>query len=198
MKIYFARHGQTDWNIQRKVQGATDIPLNETGLLQARQLSERLQEEHIDLEKIYTSRQIRAVQTAQIVNEQYHVGYEIVNGLEEMSLGDFEGHTWEEIEALYSKELEYWNANRRYHRSPNGESYQIVMERVRGALEYILAQHDTSSDKDLLIISHGAVILTLLMMKQNIPFDGIPKIAVENATPIMFDVEELKDIGKRI
>ncbi|WP_026508463.1 phosphoglycerate mutase family protein [Butyrivibrio sp. MC2013] len=57
MKIYFARHGQTDWNIQRKVQGTTDIPLNENGIRQAQELCKNLEDRKISFEKIYTSYQ---------------------------------------------------------------------------------------------------------------------------------------------
>lgn len=198
MKVYFARHGQTDWNILRKVQGTTDIPLNETGILQAGQLCENLMEKNISFSKIYTSYQKRAVQTAQIVDEQFHTGYEIVKGLEEMNLGLFEGHTWEEIHALYPEELKLWNSYKRYNKSPEGESYQMVMERLFGALDYIFDQNDTSSDDNILVITHGAVILTLIVMRENLPFEGSHTIAVDNATPIEFTITELEEIRKRV
>ncbi|WP_052301794.1 phosphoglycerate mutase family protein [Butyrivibrio proteoclasticus] len=156
MKIYFARHGQTDWNILRKVQGTTDIPLNETGMLQANELCQYLQDNHISFAKIYTSYQIRARQTAQIIDWHFHTGFEVVNGLEEMNLGLFE------------------------------------------ALDNILEQYDTSSDQNLLIISHGAVIMTLIAMNNNIPFEQSHTIAVENARPIEFTIEELYEIKRRL
>ncbi|SHN48676.1 probable phosphoglycerate mutase [Butyrivibrio hungatei DSM 14810] len=198
MKIYFARHGQTDWNILGKVQGTTDIPLNENGIAQAQLLCKNLEDRDISFEKIYTSYQARAVKTAQIVDEHFHTGYEIVRGLEEMNLGLFEGHTWDEILSLYDEEHKLWLSNKRYNRSPGGESYQMVMERLFNALDYILGQHDASSDKNLLIISHGAVIMTLLAMKRNIPFEESHTIEVDNASPIEFSIEELKDIRTRL
>lgn len=198
MKVYFARHGQTDWNIVRKVQGTTDIPLNETGILQAGQLCDNLKEKKISFSKIYTSYQKRAEQTAKIVGDQFHTEYEIVNGLEEMNLGLFEGHTWEEIHALYPEELKLWNSYKRYNKSPEGESYQMVMERLFGALDYIFDQNDTSSDDNILIISHGAVIMTLIVMRENLPFEGSHTIAVDNATPIEFTISELEEIRKKV
>jgi probable phosphoglycerate mutase len=198
VKVYFARHGQTDWNNVRKVQGTTDIPLNETGILQAGQLCENLKEKNIRFSKIYTSYQKRAVQTAQIVDEQFHTGYEIVKGLEEMNLGLFEGHTWEEIHALYPEELKLWNSYKRYNKSPEGESYQMVMERLFKALDYIFEKNDTSSDDNILIISHGAVIMTLIVMRENLPFEGSHTIAVDNATPIEFTISELEEIRKKV
>ncbi len=198
MNIYFARHGQTDWNTLRKVQGTTDIPLNENGIAQAHLLCKNLEENEISFEKIYTSYQARAVMTAQIVDEHFNTGYEIVKGLEEMNLGLFEGHTWEEILSLYSEEHKQWLSNKRYNRSPGGESYQMVMERLFKALDYILGKHDPSSDKNLLIISHGAVIMTLLAMKRNIPFEQSHTIEVYNASPIEFSIEELNEIRERL
>lgn len=198
MKVYFARHGQTDWNILRKVQGTTDIPLNETGILQAETLCENLKKKKISFTKIYTSYQKRAEQTAQIVDEQFHTGYEIVKGLEEMNLGLFEGHTWEEIHALYPEELKIWNSYKRYNKSPEGESYQMVMERLFKALDYIFDQNDTSSDDNILVITHGAVMLTLIVMRENLPFEGSHTIAVDNATPIEFTITELEEIRKRV
>ena len=114
-----------------------------------------------------------------------------------MNLGDFEGHTWDEIYSLFPKELEYWNEDRRYHRSPNGESYQMVMERLFGALDYIIGKHDTSSESSILVITHGAVILTLRAMQQDIPFEQYYRITVENAVPVEFDIQELEMINKK-
>lgn len=198
MKIYFARHGQTDWNIQRKVQGTTDIPLNENGIRQAQELCNNLEERNFSFEKIYTSYQARAVKTAQIVDDHFHTGYEIVQGLEEMNLGLFEGHTWDEILAMYAEEHKLWMSNKRYNKTPNGESYQMVMERLFKALDHILGQHDISSDKNILIVSHGAVIMTLLAMHRDIPFEQSHTIEVDNATPIEFSIEELEEIRKRL
>ncbi len=195
MNIYFARHGQTDWNTLGKVQGSTDIPLNENGIEQARRLCEYFEKENIALEKVYTSRQIRAVQTARTVSERFGLEYETVAGLEEMNMGAFEGHTWPEIEALYPEELGKWNSDRRYVATPGGESCQMVMERVFRAIDRIIGQYDVPSEKNLLIISHGAVILTLIALKENIRFEGSQlRIAVPNAEPVKFSLEELERI----
>ena len=74
----------------------------------------------------------------------------------------------------------------------------MVMERLFEALDNILEQYDTSSDQNLLIISHGAVIMTLIAMNNNIPFEQSHTIAVENARPIEFTIEELYEIKRRL
>ncbi|MCR5031831.1 MAG: histidine phosphatase family protein [Lachnospiraceae bacterium] len=199
MNIYFARHGQTDWNILGKVQGTTDIPLNDTGIKQAEQLCEYFETHAISLEKVYTSRQTRAVQTAQIVSDRFGLAYEAIPGLEEMNMGAFEGHIWTEIESLYPEELKRWNSDKRYEKTPGGESYQLVLERVFRALENMIGRHDPSSDKNLLVISHGGVIMTLIAIKESIPFEEAHlKIAVPNATPLCFSTEDLRRIKEQL
>ena len=200
MRIFFVRHGQTDWNTLAKVQGTTDIPLNETGMKQAEQLCETLMSEDISLRKVYTSYQKRAVKTAEVVSEKYRIDYEIVQGLEEMNLGAFEGHTWDEIHRLYPAELEKWIENKRYNKTPNGESYQLVLERLYKALDYILdlEKKENVSDSNILIVTHGAVIMCLLAIQRNVPFEQAYTIEIENAKPIEFSMENLAYIKEQL
>lgn len=137
MKIYFARHGQTDWNVQKKLQGTTDIPLNATGVEQAEQLTQTLVDKGIKLKKVYCSNLGRARQTAQAVCSRYGIECETLDGLQEMCFGIFEGHTWSEIRTLFPEALEKWKACKRYTAVPEGESYQQVLERVFRALDRI-------------------------------------------------------------
>ncbi len=197
MNIYFARHGQTDWNTLGKVQGTTDIPLNETGIDQAKQLCEYFEKQSISLDRVYTSRQIRAVQTARIVSDRFQLDYESIPGLEEMNMGAFEGHTWAESKALYPDELNRWNSNKRYEKTPGGESYQMVLERLFRALDDIIKRYDPSSGRNLLVISHGGVIMPLIAVSENIPFEEAHlRIAVPNAMPISFSIDDLMRIKK--
>ena len=198
MNIYFARHGQTDWNILGKVQGTTDIPLNETGIKQADQLCEYFEKQRISLDKVYTSRQIRALQTARIVSDRFKIECETVPGLEEVNMGAFEGHTWAETESMYPEELKKWNSNKRYERTPGGESYQMVLERLFPALDDIIEMNDPSSDQNLLVISHGGVIMTLIAINESIPFEvSHLRIEVPNATPICFSIDDLNRIKRK-
>ena len=198
MNIYFARHGQTDWNILGKVQGTTEIPLNETGINQAEQLCEYFEKQHISLNKVYTSHQIRAMQTACIVSDRFHLDYEAIPGLEEMNMGTFEGNTWADTETLQPDELKRWNSNKRYEKTPGGESYQMVLERLFRALDDIIENHDPSSDQNLLVISHGGVIMTLIAINENIPFEESHlKISVPNATPLCFSIDDLMCIKRK-
>lgn len=85
MKIWLARHGETDWNVQRLMQGATDTELNENGLAQARRLGEQMADQGIA--HVYTSRLQRASRTAQIVADRLGVPCEVRENLHETELG---------------------------------------------------------------------------------------------------------------
>ena len=114
-------------------------------------------------------------------------------------MGAFEGHTWVETEALYPDELKRWNSNKRYERTPGGESFQMVLERLFRALDDIIGKHDPSLDQNLLVISHGGVIMPLIAINENIPFEESHlKITVPNATPICFSIDNLMHIKRKV
>ena len=73
MNFYFTRHGETEWNVKKKIQGTTDIPLDEKGIQQAKRLAETLLEKQRDgelhLDRVYTSPQLRAAETARFSAE---------------------------------------------------------------------------------------------------------------------------------
>lgn len=201
MSFLFARHGETDWNLAKRVQGTTDIPLNENGIKQAELLCANLEKENVNLCRIYSSRQMRAFATAEKAGSKFHVPVKVIFGLEEMNLGLFEGHTWDEIETLYPDELKMWQSNKRYNRTPNGESYQDLLVRLFSALDQIMedAKEDIDSGGDVLILTHGAVILSLLTLKNNLDFEtSYTVITIENAKIMKLELNELREIQQRL
>ena len=122
--------GQTDWNLKGKIQGSCDIELNDTGIKQAEELSNKILEDKYKFSKIYSSPQRRAVKTAEILSKVTNVDYISIEGLEEMNLGEWEGLSWAEVKEKYPTEYEEWYINRRYTKPPKGESYQDMLERV--------------------------------------------------------------------
>lgn len=201
MRILFARHGETDWNVAKRVQGTTDIPLNENGIRQAGLLCENLKKDSIKLFRIYSSSQKRALTTAEIVGASYHVPVKVISGLEELNHGIFEGHTWEEIESLYPDKLKKWQSDKRYNKAPGGESYQDLLERLFSALDRIMedAKEDTDSGRDILILTHGAVILSLLTVKDDLDFEtSYSVISVENAKAIKLEQDDLEEMRRKV
>lgn len=165
MKLFLVRHGETDWNVQKKIQGKTDIELNELGVTQARRLGEKIAKAGTRIDKIYSSRLKRAYKTAVVIGECIHSEVEVVDGLEEMHLGDWEGMRWSEVRECYPEAYQKWYENRRYERVPNGESYQDLLERVLHALHIIIEKEENA-----LIVTHSADIVTLLAMIHETPF----------------------------
>ena len=204
MGIYIARHGETDWNVERRIQGSTDIPLNENGIRQAYSLSKYLERqlslEERSLSSIFTSPLKRAKETAEIVGKLLHLPVKEISGLEEMSFGVCEGKSWLEAKKEYPKELEEWEENKRFRRIPGGESYQEVLNRFFSAYSLIqkkLAEEkpDVKKEKDILIITHGAVIMLLLSLKEGHSFqDSFVRVRVENARAYFFEEDELEAI----
>lgn len=139
--FYYLRHGETDWNKERRMQGASDTRLNTTGLTQAHRAKEALRGCHI--ETICCSPLRRAHDTALIVNEALRARLVVVEGLRECSFGVWEG----EVRADWYRD---WR-----HRAiiPEGaESYEAFMERA------LVAINESISKKGpVLIVGHGGI-----------------------------------------
>ncbi|BBF42449.1 phosphoglycerate mutase family [Lachnospiraceae bacterium KM106-2] len=166
MKLYFVRHGETDWNVQLRIQGSTDTCLNENGIRQANELGQKLKDENLKVSKIYSSKQKRAFVTAETVGSYLDLPVEPLEGLEEMNLGLWEGISWVEVEKNYPKEFKLFYENRRYTKTPKGESYQDVLERLFVALKAIIEQGE-----DAIVVTHSALLYALFSYIHNTPFE---------------------------
>ena len=158
LRIYLARHGKTDWNVARRLQGGTDVPLNETGRRQAVELADRLA--GVRLDRIYTSALQRSRQTAEAL--QGRAPIEPLPGLNEQSLGAFEGLFVDGRDP--QREAEY--KRRRLDpedRLDGGESLKQHLSRVQAAVQAIRSRHTAG---DVLIVGHGgtnAMVLGALL-----------------------------------
>lgn len=177
MILYFIRHGQTDWNVIGKIQGSYESELNDTGIIQAEEMSKKVLESNIKFSKIYSSKQKRAMKTAEVLSNATNVEVIPVEGLEEINFGDWEGFSWKEVREKFPTEYELWYLNRRYTKSPNGESYQDILDRVIDALHKIISK----SSEDAVIVTHSAVIMCLQCYITNTPFHEMGKFITDNA-----------------
>ncbi len=161
--LFILRHGFTDYNKQKILQGSIDIPLNDEGREQARQAGEKLKNQNIKF--IIASDLTRAKETAEII--QKITGGEIftTDKLREKSFGDIEGVHVEEAK------IKYPEINLYEGKAPNGESYKETEERVFAELEKIIENHSGN----LVIVSHGAVMRTMIRRMKNID----PKLIME-------------------
>ncbi|MBO5228798.1 MAG: histidine phosphatase family protein [Lachnospiraceae bacterium] len=183
MKFHLIRHGRTDWNDLNHIQGKSDIPLNENGIIQAKKLSEQILADRIPIVHIYTSPLIRAVQTADILSSSLGIPYHVHAGLREVDLGNWEGLTWEEVADRFPDDYNKWHVNRRYVTATGGESYNDMLLRTLDALKEIASV----VSEDTAIITHSAVIMALLCYLNNEPFEKMKKFKAANATIITID-----------
>ena len=161
MKLIFARHGETDWNIELKLQGHADRILNENGVRQAHALAEQLSGRTIHA--VISSDLKRAAETARVVVA--HHSLEVIEDarLRECSYGDFEGMTWKEIERSYKllKEDIYTRSSEPYDFRPyGGESKEVVLARHKNCIGELLLIYP--HDSTLLLVGHGAGFGTFL------------------------------------
>jgi len=144
-KVYVIRHGETDYNVENRYCGRTNIDINENGIVQARLIAEKLKDNDID--SIIASSMIRAKHTADIINSLLNVNCEIHDSIIEIGMGVYEGLTKEEIQKIYP---EMWAAC-----SPKGRESEIdVQKSVFDTLEQL---KDKYKDKNILIVTHGYI-----------------------------------------
>lgn len=168
MKLYIVRHGETDWNRVRRVQGRTDIPLNDYGRHLAEETAEGMKEIRID--RAYTSPLSRAKETAQIILGKREVPLIEDDRIQEFSFGIYEGQSCgpeaegEESEAF----RRFFTETDRYIPPEGGESVEQLYERTGNFLEELCADRSLENE-NILISSHGAALTALLnRMKGNL------------------------------
>ncbi|MCI6151826.1 histidine phosphatase family protein [Fusobacterium perfoetens] len=157
MKIYFVRHGETEWNLKKIFQGIKNSPLTKLGKEQARKLKIKLNS--IDFTHYYSSPLGRAVETLEILTEdRKEKKLETIEYFREIDMGEMEGVPRDEFEKTYPTQFyNLWYNGKEYDPSEyKGESFQKVLERVRNGLNYLENNHK-ENDK-ILIVSHGIAL----------------------------------------
>jgi broad specificity phosphatase PhoE len=148
-EILLARHGETDWNLERRVQGQTDRPLNAAGLEQARVLADQLAAE--TLVAVYSSDLARARDTAAIVARGHGLEVMLDPDLREKNFGSWEGLTDVEIEDRFPDAVRgHWG---------DAETGEAVAERAIAAIDRIRMLHPAGT---VLVISHGGPLRAIL------------------------------------
>lgn len=157
--FYFIRHGQTDWNLEKRFLGQTDMPLNATGIKQAEDAGPRL--EAVGLQAVVTSDLIRARQTAEAIAATLELPVYVNAAIRERNLGMFEGHTEEELKAMEAKGLLPVSApveGNGFPCPPEGETFDGFVGRV---IEGFRQSLDDYEDKQLLFVGHMGVFMAL-------------------------------------
>lgn len=158
MEILLTRHGQTEWNLLKKVQGKADIELNEKGIEQAETIRVSLKEERIDL--ILCSPLKRAIQTAEIINQGKNIRMIIDERLSERDFGEFEG--------MFKKDFNY-NAFWSYKQNLKYDEAENITEFFRRVYDFLDSVKKEYEGKRVLIVAHAGVSIPVKCY-----FEGIP------------------------
>ena len=176
-KVILVRHGQTDWNLIRRMQGHLDIPLNQTGRRQADLLAKKLA--NYPLNAIYTSDLARAQETAEIIARPLGLTPVLQPALRERFLGQFQGLTIDEARVNFANEWQQVRENNAP--PPGGESLEEVATRVRNAFETIVDRHP---GEQVAVVSHGGVLKLLIAWVVGLPLGQPARISLSGNTGI--------------
>jgi probable phosphoglycerate mutase len=154
-RIVAIRHGETAWNASTRIQGHTDIPLNDHGQRQARWLGQALSQAD-PMDAIYSSDLKRALATAQAVARQTGAPLTTHVGLRERAFGDFEGRSFAQIEQEMPEQAELWRTRVPEWEPPGGgESLLAMQQRVMTTVNALAQQH---LGQQIAVVAHGGVL----------------------------------------
>ncbi|WP_082429391.1 histidine phosphatase family protein [Pseudanabaena sp. 'Roaring Creek'] len=160
-RLLLVRHGETEWNRQKRFQGQIDVPLNNNGHAQARRASEFLANTKID--KAFSSPMLRPKDTAlEILSKHPNIKLELFDELKEISHGLWEGKFEHEIEAEFTGQLALWQSQPETVQMPEGENLQQVWERV--ALIWQKIVESVPAGETALVVAHDAVNKAILCL----------------------------------
>lgn len=182
-RLLLVRHGQTDWSLEDRFTGSSDVPLNETGRAQAQALARRLarrqqtQANQVQsgsaaesgarpITAIYSSPMERSFETARIVAEPLQLPVQIVDDLRELDYGVWEGTLREEVMARYAGEFESWRKDPALAAPSAGETGLGVVARAIPAMSRLIASHPGET---IAVVAHKTVNRLLICSWLNLP-----------------------------
>jgi broad specificity phosphatase PhoE len=195
LKLILVRHGETQWNKERRVQGGnSDIELNDTGLSQARRLASFLQKENVTA--VLSSPLKRARVTAEAIANHHRLPVQFDAGLREIELGGLEGMGFASLNTsmntTFTQFLMRWWQDRGQEKLRDGESFAEVQERSWKAVERLLAEH---GDETVVVVSHYFVTLSIIFKALALPLEYLPKVKLD---PGGISILEFGDYGTRL
>lgn len=153
-RICFVRHGETDWNVEMRLQGQTDRPLNALGIEQAHALGGYFQ--RVDIDALYSSDLLRARQTAQPISDALRLPIVALAGLRERHFGRCEGLTIEEIRERYGDDAAAIKSRDPDYAAPGGgESRRQHQVRVEKSVMQLVRRHPAQL---IVAVTHGGVL----------------------------------------
>lgn len=189
MRLHIVRHGQTDWNAIRRIQGQLDSQLDETGIAQAIERSRDFQPDQF--KAVYSSSSLRTRQTTHhlLAGKTEEVIYR--DDLREVRLGVWQGQMWQDIEQKYPEMVQAHATASEDFIVEGAEKSSETQVRGVSAIEAIIQQHASEHrDAELLIVSHGAIMKTILARYASVPLAELHKLpSLPNCAHCIVDID---------
>ncbi len=168
MQLHLIRHGQTNWNEERRVQGQSESELTELGIRQARELGERIAD--LNFDQVFCSSSLRTRQTAEHVFASRDLEIEYLDSLREIYLGPWEGTLYEDIAGREP------DSHRHFWEQPhlfNVEGAETFFDLQRRAVDTVARIATDFKHKKVALVSHGALIKSYLTHVENRPMEEL-------------------------
>lgn len=185
MNWYFLRHGQINSNLNKVYSGRSDEPLNATGMEQAVQAAELVSSKSID--RVISSPLARAGQTATIVASAINLKVNFDQAFNEMVFGPWEGLSEARVKQQYPLEWTLWNSRPDRLKLRRRETLEQLQARVIAGMRHIEAE---GQGKNILVVSHVAVIRVVALYAQGLPLSEYKSIAVDNCQLLPISISE--------
>lgn len=167
--LYLVRHGETNWNAERRVQGQMDSVLNERGINQAETLRPTI--EKLSIERAYTSTSLRTRQTAEILLSGSDLTLIPDPDLMEIKLGPWEGRLWSDVDEFYPDKSRIFKNEPHRFELEDAESYLDVQQRGMTCIRKIALDCCSNGVNNVLVVSHGMYIKTLIAGLAKVPLE---------------------------
>ena len=196
-RLWFVRHGETDYNREGRLQGQRDIALNPRGREQASAIGRALRKlageemARLDADRAFLASPLsRTRETMTLARAGLGLApqdFELCDALKELTFGDWEGLTWPEVEARAPAQAAERAADKWNYAPPNGESYAMLTDRVAPWLE--------SVERDLLVVSHGGVARALMHLVAGVKPTVAAEVAIHQGRALLFAEGSFRWIG---
>ena len=175
IELIAVRHGETDFNAERRMQGHLDVPLSETGRVQAQAAAARLADESID--KIYSSDLQRALETARIIREGREIELVTDLRLREFHMGTFQGMTLSEAREKHGDAWERFFIHDADFALPGGQSRNQKQVEIASFMEEVVR---SQAGGRMLVVTHGGILIAMLRHVLGIPASHYFRVSIEN------------------
>ena len=182
-RLIIARHGETDWDAQGRIQGSLDIPLNSSGKKQAQRLAEELS--GFGIGSVYSGPSACCFTTANEVASRHNVKVKKMGELNELDYGVWQGLLLSDIKKRYRKQYGLWKKSPSAERPPRGECIREACDRAVSAIHKIADKH---KDAVACVISHDTICSILKCYLKNVNLDKLWSVSFGEKLWEAFDI----------